>query len=88
MKCSLSTVSACHSFDKQKRQCFATHRRVRTAAFRRIKELDGKALSEELRQFLFGLQRQWLQKGEAMSTALLLAQIERYLHQPPANPKE
>lgn len=80
MKCSLSTVSACHSFDKQKRQCFATHRRVRTAAFRRIKELDGKALSEELRQ--------WLQKGEAMSTALLLAQIERYLRQPPANPKE
>jgi hypothetical protein len=48
-------------------QCFATHKRVRMAAFRRIKELGEQALSDELWHFLYGLQRQWQQKGEEMS---------------------
>jgi hypothetical protein len=48
-------------------QCFATQRRVRAAAFRRIKELDAEALSEELWNFLYGLQQQWQQKGGDMN---------------------
>ncbi|MFZ4657776.1 MAG: hypothetical protein ACOYNY_12235 [Caldilineaceae bacterium] len=48
-------------------QCFATHRRVRVAAFRRIKELGAQALSEELWHFLYGLQQQWQQKGGEMN---------------------
>lgn len=48
-------------------QCFATNRRVRAAAFRRIKELDAQALSEELWNFLYGLQQQWQQKGGYMN---------------------
>lgn len=48
-------------------QCFATNRRVRTAAFRRIKELGEQALSDELWHFLYGLQRQWQQKGGEMN---------------------
>lgn len=47
-------------------QCFATNRRVRTAAFRRIKELGEQALSDELWNFLYGLQQQWQQKGGNM----------------------
>lgn len=51
-------------------QCFATNRRVRTAAFRRIKALDAQALSEELWNFLYGLQQRWQQKGGDMNKLL------------------
>ncbi|MEM7131682.1 MAG: hypothetical protein AAF702_35540 [Chloroflexota bacterium] len=51
-------------------QCFASHRKIRQRAFRRLKDRDWGVVSEEAWAFVYGLQNQMAQRGKIMEQVI------------------